>query len=280
MNTTADSLREDVRRKYAEAALAVSESSSSEQQEKLEAVGGGCGSGSCCGDPASLDFGKSQYTSVQRGELPAAAALASLGCGNPTAVAELNEGEVVLDLGSGGGIDVILSARRVGSTGLAYGLDMTDEMLALARKNAADAGVTNAIFLKGVIEHVPLPADSVDVVISNCVINLSVDKAAVLAEMARVLKPGGRIGISDIVAEDQLTSEERVDRGSYVGCIAGALSKSEYETGLEAAGFDEVTVDFTHEVVDGIHGAIVKAVKPITAAPQSLPLAGAGTGCC
>jgi arsenite methyltransferase len=280
MNTTADSLREDVRRKYAEAALAVSESSSSEQQEKLEAVGGGCGSGSCCGDPASLDFGKSQYTSVQRGELPAAAALASLGCGNPTAVAELNEGEVVLDLGSGGGIDVILSARRVGSTGLAYGLDMTDEMLALARKNAADAGVTNAIFLKGMIEHVPLPADSVDVVISNCVINLSVDKAAVLTEMARVLKPGGRIGISDIVAEDQLTSEERVDRGSYVGCIAGALSKSEYETGLEAVGFDEVTVDFTHEVADGIHGAIVKAVKPITAAPQSLPLAGAGTGCC
>jgi arsenite methyltransferase len=274
MSTTADSLREDVRRKYAEAALAVSEGSSSEQQEKLEAVSGGCGSGSCCSDPASLDFGKSQYTSEQRGELPDAAALASLGCGNPTAVAELNEGEVVLDLGSGGGIDVILSARRVGATGLAYGLDMTDEMLALARKNAVEAGVANAIFLKGVIEHVPLPADSVDVVISNCVINLSTDKAAVLMEIARVLKPGGRIGVSDIVAEDRLTPEQRAERGSYVGCIAGALSKSDYEAGLAAAGFEDVTVDFTHEAAEGIHGAIVKAVKPITAAPQSQPVAG------
>jgi arsenite methyltransferase len=280
MSTTADSLREDVRRKYADAALAVSEGSSSEQQEKLEAVRGSCGSGSCCGDPASLDFGESQYTSEQRGELPDAAALASLGCGNPTAVAELNEGEVVLDLGSGGGIDVILSARRVGSTGLAYGLDMTDEMLALARKNAADAGVTNAIFLKGLIEQIPLPADSVDVVISNCVINLSTDKADVLLEISRVLKPGGRLGISDIVAEDQLTEEERAERGSYVGCIAGALSKSEYEVGLEAVGFENISVEFTHEVADGIHGAIVKAVKPITAAPQSLPVAGVGTGCC
>ena len=171
MTTTSDSLREDVRRKYAEAAQAVTEGSSC-----------GCGSGACCeGETASTDFGESLYTLEQRGELPDAAALASLGCGNPTAVAELKEGETVLDLGSGGGIDVILSAKRVGPTGLAYGLDMTDEMLALARKNAADAGITNAIFLKGLIEQIPLPADSVDVVISNCVINLSTEKAAVLA---------------------------------------------------------------------------------------------------
>jgi arsenite methyltransferase len=280
MSTTADPLREDVRRKYAEAALAVSQGSTSEQQEKLEAVGGGCGSGACCGDPASLDFGKSRYTSEQRGDLPDAAALASLGCGNPTAVAELRKGETVLDLGSGGGIDVILSAKRVGPTGLAYGLDMTDEMLALARKNAAEAGITNAIFLKGLIEQIPLPADSVDVVISNCVINLSTEKADVLLEMSRVLKPGGRLGISDIVAEDWLTEEEQAERGSYVGCIAGALSKSEYEVGLEAVGFENISVEFTHEVADGIHSAIVKAVKPTTTAPQSLPVAGAGTGCC
>jgi arsenite methyltransferase len=167
----------------------------------------------------------------------------------------------VLDLGSGGGIDVILSAKRVGPTGIAYGVDMTDEMLALAQRNASEAGVRNAHFLKGVIEQIPLPAASVDVVISNCVINLSVDKPAVLLEMARVLRPGGRIGISDVVAEDRLTPEDRRARGSYVGCIAGALSKHEYEAGLEAAGFEYVTVELTHEVADGMHGAIVKATK-------------------
>jgi arsenite methyltransferase len=156
---------------------------------------------------------------------------------------------------------VILSAKRVGPTGIAYGLDMTDEMLALARKNAAEAGVPNVHFLKGVIEEVPLPADSVDVVISNCVINLSVDKAAVLTEMARVLKPGGRVGVSDVVAEDRLTPEQRAERGSYVGCVAGALSQGEYVEGLEAAGFEDVSVEFTHQVADGMHGAIVKAVK-------------------
>ena len=221
MRTTSDSLRDDVRRKYAEAAQAVSEGSSC-----------GCGSGACCeGESASVDFGESLYTLEQRGELPDAAALASLGCGNPTAVAELIEGETVLDLGSGGGIDVILSARRVGPTGLAYGLDMTDEMLALARKNAAETGITNAIFLKGFIEQVPLPADSVDVVISNCVINLSTDKAAVLAEIARVLRPGGRLGVSDVVAEDRLSPEDRAERGSYVGCIAGALSRANTRPG-------------------------------------------------
>jgi arsenite methyltransferase len=253
MATTADELREEVRRRYAESARAVAEGSG----------GCGCGSGSCCSDDetASADFGESRYTIEQRGELPDAAALASLGCGNPTAVAELREGEAVLDLGSGGGIDVILSAKRVGPTGTAYGLDMTDEMLALAQKNAADADVRNAHFLKGVIEQVPLPASSVDVVISNCVINLSVDKPSVLTEMARVLKPGGRIGISDVVAEDRLTPDERAERGSFVGCIAGALSKGEYEAGLEAAGFEQISVEFTHRVADGMHGAIVKAVK-------------------
>ena len=180
-------------------------------------------------------------------------------------MAELREGEVVLDLGSGGGIDVILSAKRVAPTGVAFGLDMTDEMLALARENAAAAGVPNAIFLKGVIEAVPLPAESVDVVISNCVVNLSVDKPAVLAELARVLKPGGRIGISDVVAEDRLAPDERAERGSYVGCIAGALSTSEYATGLTDVGFEDVTVEFTHQVADGMHGAIVKARKPVDA---------------
>jgi arsenite methyltransferase len=234
-------LREQVRQRYAEAAKATS----------------GCCNESCC----SEDFGESLYSAEQRDELPDAAALASLGCGNPTAVAELREGETVLDLGSGGGIDVILSARRVGPTGLAYGLDMTDEMLALARANAAEAGVTNVEFLQGVIEEIPLPAGSVDVVISNCVINLSVDKPAVLAEMARVLRTGGRIGVSDVVAEDRLDPEQRAERGSYVGCIAGALSRSEYVAGLEAAGFEDVSVEFTHEIADGMHGAIVQARK-------------------
>jgi SAM-dependent methyltransferase len=254
MTTTAEELREQVRQRYAEAAKA--------------AAAGGCGcndDGSCCGNVACDGeggaFGEALYDAEQRGELPKAATLASLGCGNPTAVAELREGEVVLDLGSGGGIDVILSAKRVGATGTAYGLDMTDEMLALAQENARAAGVTNVHFLKGVIEDIPLPAESVDVVISNCVINLSVDKPAVLTEMARVLKRGGRVGISDVVAEDRLAPAERAERGSYVGCIAGALSKSEYEAGLEAAGFGQVSVDFTHEVADGLHGAIVKAVK-------------------
>jgi arsenite methyltransferase len=262
MSSTADELREAVRRRYAEAAVAVGAFSESALRVAGESADCGCGSGGCCsGESASRDFGESLYTVEQRGELPNAAALASLGCGNPTAVADLREGETVLDLGSGGGIDVILSAKRVGPTGLAYGLDMTDEMLALARENAREAGTTNAIFLKGIIEQIPLPADSVDVVISNCVINLSTDKAAVLTEIARVLKPGGRVGVSDIVADDHLPPDERAERGSYVGCIAGALSRSEYEAGFEAAGFEGIEVTFTHEVADGMHGAIVKAVK-------------------
>src|SRR4051794_9569316 len=265
---SADELREAVRERYAATARAVEATSS-------------CGGGDCCAGE-SATFGESRYDAGQRAELPETAARASLGCGNPTAVAELQEGETVLDLGSGGGIDVILSARRVGPTGRAYGLDMTDEMLALARRNADDAGIGNAVFLKGVIEEIPLPAGSVDVVISNCVINLSTDKAKVLTEIARVLRPGGRIGVSDVVAEDRLTSEERAERGSFVGCIAGALSKGEYEAGLEAAGFDNVSVAFTHPGADGMHGAIVKAIKASDPERRGLPVVQAAerAGCC
>jgi SAM-dependent methyltransferase len=276
--TTADELRDEVRRRYAESARAVTDGS----------AGCGCGSGSCCADDSSASavgsakFGEVLYDAEQRGELPDAAVLASLGCGNPTAVADLHEGETVLDLGSGGGIDVILSAKRVGPGGIAYGLDMTDEMLALATTNAREAGVSNVHFLKGVIEQIPLPASSVDVIISNCVINLSVDKPAVLTEMARVLRPGGRIGISDVVAEDHLSASERAERGSYVGCIAGALSKAEYEAGLTAAGFEHVSVEFTHQVADGMHGAIVKAVKTEEPERKGLPVIqpAAQAGCC
>jgi arsenite methyltransferase len=240
---SSEDLREDVRQKYAEAATG---------------AGCGCGNGGCCSDG---EFGSTLYDSSQRAELPDAAVLASLGCGNPTTVADLHVGETVLDLGSGGGIDVILSARRVGPAGHAYGLDMTEEMLELARRNAAEAGVANVTFLQGLIEEIPLPDASIDVVISNCVINLSTDKPSVLREIGRVLRPGGRIGISDVVAEDRLEPDQRAERGSYVGCIAGALSTSEYTDGLRAAGFEDVSVDFTHEVADGMHGAIVKAVK-------------------
>jgi SAM-dependent methyltransferase len=259
-----ETLREQVRERYAESAGAVEEGRScgcgSDCCGSSPRGEGSCGEACCSGNAvAQADFGEALYSAEQRGELPEAAVLASLGCGNPTAVADLREGEVVLDLGSGGGIDVILSAKRVGPTGIAYGLDMTEEMLALARRTAAEAA--NAIFLKGEIEHVPLPAASVDVVISNCVINLSVDKPAVLAEIGRVVRPGGRVAISDVVAEDRLSPEERAARGSYVGCIAGALSKSEYERGLRAAGFDEVSVQFTHQVADGMHAAVVKAVR-------------------
>ena len=260
--TVGEDIREQVRERYARAALAVVESGS----------GCGCGPGSgggCCGEAEACcstggdgTFGEALYDESERAGLPETAVLASLGCGNPTAVAELREGETVLDLGSGGGLDVLLSAARVGPTGLAYGLDMTEEMLALARRNAAEAGVTNAHFLKGRIEEIPLPAQSVDVVISNCVVNLSADKPAVLLEIARVLKPGGRVGISDVVAEDRLTPADRAQRGSFVGCIAGALSKSEYEKGLAAAGLERVSVEFTHAVADGLHGAIVRARKP------------------
>jgi arsenite methyltransferase len=274
MSTTADELREEVRRRYAESARTVTEGRGKAS----------CGGGSCCteGESDAGQFGEVLYDAEQWGELPEAATLASLGCGNPTAVAELRAGETVLDLGSGGGIDVILSAKRVGPTGTAYGLDMTDEMLALAQLNAREAGLRNVHFLKGVMEQIPLPADSVDVVISNCVINLSTDKAAVLTEIARVLRPGGRVGVGDIVAEDRLSAEERRERGSYVGCIAGALSRGEYIAGLEAAGFEDVRVEFTHEVADGMHAAIVKAVKATEPERKGLPVIQQATkaGCC
>jgi arsenite methyltransferase len=233
--------------------------------------------------------GAGLYAALDRDQLPDSAVLASVGGGNPTAVAELHEGETVLDLGSGGGIDVLLSARRVGPTGKAYGLDMTEEMLALARRNAAEAGAGNVEFLKGQIEAIPLPAATVDVVISNCVVNLSVDKPAVLAETFRVLRPGGRIGVTDVVAQDHLTPEDRAERGAWVGCIAGALSKGEYEAQLAAAGFADISVAFTHWVGDGLHSAIIKAAKPtdtiqpagvtVSAGQAALPLA-SPPGCC
>lgn len=245
-------LREEVRARYAEAARTAE-----------TGAGCGCGESSCCADvEIGSGFGAALYDADDRAALPPAAALASLGCGNPTAVAELRAGETVLDLGSGGGIDVILSARRVGREGTAYGVDMTDEMLDLARRNAREAGVGNVHFLKGTIEQIPLPDASVDVVISNCVINLSVDKPAVLREIARVLRPGGRVGLADIVAEDRLSAADRAERGSYTGCIAGALSIGEFERGLREAGLGDVEVTPTHAVADGMHSAIVRAVKP------------------
>jgi arsenite methyltransferase len=244
-------LRERVRERYAAAARAVPDGKAAND---WDAVAG------CCEPDEGL--GVRLYDPTQRSDLPDAAVLASLGCGNPTAVAELREGDVVLDLGSGGGIDVLLSATRVGPHGKAYGVDMTDEMLALARDNARKAGATNVEFLKGYIEDVPLPDGSVDVVISNCVINLSTDKPAVLREMFRLLRAGGRLGISDVVASDDLSAADRIERGSFVGCIAGALSYSEYRSGLERAGFTDVSIEPTHEMADRMHGAIVKARKP------------------
>jgi arsenite methyltransferase len=264
-------LRDQVRARYAEAAQAVLNprpgvSPSCGQASGSESCCGPAESGSsCCGTGSeALDtaFGVTLYGDGETDGLPEDAVLASLGCGNPLAVADLHAGERVLDLGSGGGIDVLLSARRVGPTGYAYGVDMTDDMLTLARANAAKAGTTNVGFLKGQIEAVPLPDAAVDVVISNCVINLSTDKPAVLAEMFRILVPGGRIGISDVVAEDHMTAEDRASAGSYVGCIAGALSRSEYLTGLAAVGFTDPEVIFTTETAPGMHSAIIRAVKP------------------
>ncbi len=247
---TAEAVREEVRSRYAAAAQAVTG-----------------GQASCCGssatDTAAEPYGATLYDVADREALPGAAVAASLGCGNPLAVADLHEGETVLDLGSGGGIDVLLSARRVGPTGKAYGLDMTDEMLQLARRNVAEAGASNVEFLKGQIESIPLPEGAVDVVISNCVINLSTDKPAVFAETFRVLRPGGRLGVSDIVAEDHLNPAERAERGDWVGCVAGALSITEYRTGLEAAGFTGVEIVPTNAVADGMHSAIIKATKPV-----------------
>ena len=249
LTTDPDAIREAVRERYAAAATGVS---------------------SCCGDgdvSALRDderdvFGAELYDDADRDELPDAAKLASLGCGNPTAVAELHEGEVVLDLGSGGGIDVLLSARRVGPTGKAYGLDMTDEMLELARKNQREAGVENVEWLCGHIEQVPLPDASVDVVISNCVINLSADKPAVIREAARVLKPGGRFAVSDVIADPSMDDATRADMQQFTGCIAGALTRDEFERALTGAGLTDVEIVETHRVHEHAGSAIVRARKP------------------
>jgi arsenite methyltransferase len=254
---TSETIHDMVRERYAAAAIQASE---------------GC----CAVD--SEGIGPGLYSALERDELPDAAVLASLGCGNPVAVAELHEGERVLDLGSGGGIDVLLSAKRVGPTGRAFGVDMTDEMLALAQRNAAEAGATNVEFLKGHIEATPLPANSIDVVISNCVINLAADKPAVFREIARVLRPGGRMGVSDILADDGLTADERAERGSYTGCIAGALSFDEFERGLVDAGLVNVEITPTHFVADRMASCIVRAVKPGGAEAAAGAEVGAGAG--
>jgi arsenite methyltransferase len=248
-------LRDVVRAKYAAAASTTTE-----------------GNASCCSAEGAIiteeqreQFGSPLYDAEDRDQLPDAAVLASLGCGNPIAIAELREGETVLDLGSGGGIDVLLSAKRVGSTGLAYGLDMTDEMLDLARRNQAEAGVTNVQWVRGHIEQIPLPSDSVDVIISNCVINLSGDKPQVLREAARVLKPGGRFAVSDVIADPDMDQVTRDDMAAYTGCIAGALTRDEFIDALTAAGLTDITITETHRVHTAAASAIIRATKPETA---------------
>lgn len=230
-------IKEVVKERYGQAALRVKAGGSASCCGADSAVNSGCG----CGDPITAGL----YDSSQAGQIPEEALLASLGCGNPTALAQLRPGETVLDLGSGGGIDVLLSARRVGPTGKAYGLDMTDEMLALANENKRKAGVDNAEFLRGEIEHIPLPDNSVDVVISNCVINLSADKDGVLREAFRVLKPGGRFAVSDVVTRGEIVPEIRQSVLLWVGCVAGALEENEYRSKLAAAGFERVEVEPT-----------------------------------
>jgi arsenite methyltransferase len=249
-----DTLRETVRRRYAAAALAGTDPAAA----------------GCCGPEAAIItedqaelFGAALYADGERDELPDTALLASLGCGNPTAMVDLKPGQVVLDLGSGGGIDVLLSARRVGPSGTAYGLDMTDEMLDLARANQAKAGVENVHWLKGHIEAIPLPADTVDVVLSNCVINLSTDKPQVLREAARVLKPGGRFAVSDVIADPGMDDVTRADLAHYVGCIAGALTHDEYTRHLAGAGFTEIEITETHRVHPQAGSAIIRARKPV-----------------
>jgi arsenite methyltransferase len=234
-------IRETVRRRYAEAALAVAERQ-----------------GSCCPGP----FGGGLYDAAEAAAAPEAAVNASLGCGVPTAVADLHEGETVLDLGSGAGADVLISARRVGPTGKAIGLDMTDEMLTLARANAAAAGIANAEFVKGYIEDIPLPDDSIDVVISNCVINLAADKRRVLAEAARVLRPGGRLAVSDVVADRDMDAATRADMAAFTGCIAGALTEDEFRAALADAGLAEIEIRPTHRVHAHAASAVVRARKP------------------
>jgi SAM-dependent methyltransferase len=253
MTDRIENVRETVRNRYAAAAEAVTADTAS----------------GCCGPVAASVteeqkqvFGAALYATGDRDELPDAAKLASLGCGNPTAVAELREGETVLDLGSGGGIDVLLTARRVGPAGKAYGLDMTREMLELARANQREAGIENAEFLAGEIESIPLPDDSIDVIISNCVINLSGDKSRVFREAAWVLRPGGRLAVSDVVADPEMSDETRRDMEQWTGCIAGALTRDEFAAGLEAAGFEDVEIEATHRVHEQASSAIVRATVP------------------
>jgi arsenite methyltransferase len=246
---TAEDVREAVRARYAAAATSVAEGGSC------------CDSNAVLTDEEAAVFGAGLYGADSE-ELPDTATMVSLGCGNPTAVAELREGETVLDLGSGGGIDVLLSARRVGPTGKAYGLDMTDEMLALARENQRKAGVDNVEWLRGEIEAIPLPAETVDVVISNCVINLSADKPRVLAEAARVLRPGGRFAVSDVIADEEMDEATKADMQAFTGCIAGALTRREFEAALAAAGLEEIEIVETHRVHKHAGSAIVRARKP------------------
>jgi arsenite methyltransferase len=251
---TPDALRETVRERYAAAALRTGDP---------QAAAGCCGSeAATITDEQAELFGAGLYGD-ERDELPDTALLASLGCGNPTAMADLRPGMTVLDLGSGGGIDVLLSARRVAPTGTAYGLDMTDEMLELARANQAKAGITNVHWLKGHIEAIPLPAGSVDVVLSNCVINLSTDKPQVLREAARVLKPGGTFAVSDVIADPDMDDATRADMAAYTGCIAGALTHAGYTTHLAAAGLTDVEITETHRVHPHAASAIIRARKPL-----------------
>jgi arsenite methyltransferase len=251
-----EQIRDVVRERYAGAARSVEEGKPGCCGPAESSCGCGTDVPDACGDAG---FGPAVYGVEDRRALPDAAKLASLGCGNPTAGAQLHEGETVLDLGSGGGIDVLLSARRVGAAGKAYGLDMTDEMLELARRNQREAGVENAEFLRGTIEAVPLPDDSIDVIISNCVINLSADKPAVFREAARVLRPGGRFAVSDVVADADMDEATRRDMEQWTGCIAGALTREEFERELSAAGFEEVEVTETHRVHDQAASAIIRA---------------------
>ena len=250
-------IREAVRERYAAAAKAVAEQSQASCGCGPSQASCGCGPAGLADEHGDVVFGGSLY-----GDEAGAAVEASLGCGVPTAVADLHTGETVLDLGSGAGADVLISARRVGATGKAIGLDMTDEMLELARKNAADAGVANAEFLKGYIEDLPLEDDSVDVVISNCVINLSADKPRVLEEVGRVLKPGGRIAVSDVIADPDMDDATRADMQQWTGCIAGALTRGQFEQALADAGLVDIEIDETHRVHEHASSAIIRAVKP------------------
>jgi ubiquinone/menaquinone biosynthesis C-methylase UbiE len=257
-----DAIREAVRERYAEAATRARRGEF-EAARRTELDADGCGPGSCCGSSsvAAAPFGAALYSGEAHGA-PAAAVEASLGCGVPTAVADLHEGETVLDLGSGAGADLLISARRVAPTGRAIGLDMTEEMLELARRNAAEAGVDNVEFVEGYIEEIPLDDDTVDVVISNCVINLSADKRKVLREAARVLRPGGRLAVSDVIADEDMDDATRADMQERTGCIAGALTQAEFEQALAEAGFVDVEIRETHRVHVQAGSAIIRARQP------------------